>query len=70
MNTQHQLNNTGGLLLNINENARKVIFAICIVLCLMPFMSPAVRNSPRSTPGHTFTLIFVKAGFDRFRLTT
>jgi uncharacterized integral membrane protein (TIGR00698 family) len=42
MNTPHQLNNTGGLLLNINENARKVIFAICIVLCLMPFMSPAV----------------------------
>ncbi|QTE38272.1 YeiH family protein [Mucilaginibacter sp. P25] len=42
MNTQHQLNNTGGLLLNINENARKVIFAVCIVLCLMPFMSPAV----------------------------
>lgn len=42
MNTPHQLNNTGGLLLNINENARKVIFAVCIVLCLMPFVSPAV----------------------------
>jgi uncharacterized integral membrane protein (TIGR00698 family) len=42
MNTPHQLNNTGGLLLNINKNARKIIFAVCIVLCLMPFMSPAV----------------------------
>jgi len=42
MNAQHQLNNTTGLLLNINESARKVIFAICIVLCLTPFVSPAI----------------------------
>lgn len=41
MNTQ-QITNTGGLLLNINQNSRKIIFAVCIVLCLMPFMSPAI----------------------------
>ncbi|AYL95416.1 YeiH family protein [Mucilaginibacter celer] len=42
MNTQQQITNTGGLLLNLNQNARKIIFAVCIVLCLMPFMSPAI----------------------------
>ncbi|PWK79218.1 putative integral membrane protein (TIGR00698 family) [Mucilaginibacter oryzae] len=41
MNTQ-PITNTGGLLLNLSQNARKIIFAIGIVLCLMPFMSPAI----------------------------
>lgn len=41
MNTQ-PITNTGGLLLNLSQNARKIIFVIGIVLCLMPFMSPAI----------------------------
>ena len=31
-----------GLLLNVTENTRKIIFVICIVLCLTPFISPAI----------------------------
>lgn len=38
----HQLNRAGGLLLNINNNLRKVIFAIGIIFCLSPFASPAI----------------------------
>jgi uncharacterized integral membrane protein (TIGR00698 family) len=39
---QHQSTNNSGLLLNISANTSKVIFIICIVLCLTPFVSPAV----------------------------
>jgi uncharacterized integral membrane protein (TIGR00698 family) len=40
---QHSLtSNTTGLLINLNENSRKIIFIICIALCLTPFVSPAV----------------------------
>ncbi|WP_184549735.1 YeiH family protein [Mucilaginibacter sp. FT3.2] len=43
MNTQNQLSNNAGLLtVNINQNVRKIIFAICVMLCLTPFISPAV----------------------------
>jgi uncharacterized integral membrane protein (TIGR00698 family) len=43
MDTQHQLTNTGsGLLLNINDNTRKVVFILCFAMCLTPFISPAV----------------------------
>ncbi|NCD68242.1 YeiH family protein [Mucilaginibacter agri] len=43
MDTQHQITNTAnGVLLNINENGRKVIFIFATVLCLTPFVSPAV----------------------------
>jgi uncharacterized integral membrane protein (TIGR00698 family) len=38
----HQLNPASGLLLNVNDNLRKVIFTICIVFCISPFASPAV----------------------------
>jgi uncharacterized integral membrane protein (TIGR00698 family) len=31
-----------GLLLNVNEGTRKAVFIICIVLCLTPFISPAI----------------------------
>lgn len=43
MNIQHQLTqNTSGLLFNIDDNTRKVIFIICTALCLTPFISPAL----------------------------
>ena len=42
METQHQLSNTSGLLLSINDNTRKVIFIICIAFCITPFASPAI----------------------------
>jgi len=42
MQTQHQLTNTNGLLLNIHENGRKAIFIICITFCITPFASPAI----------------------------
>ncbi|WP_370577350.1 YeiH family protein [Mucilaginibacter sp. SP1R1] len=42
MHTQNQLTNTSALLLNVNSNVRIIIFAICIVLCLTPFVSPAI----------------------------
>ncbi len=38
----HQLNNTSGLLLNINGNLRKAIFVICVAFCLTTFASPAI----------------------------
>jgi len=31
-----------GLLLNVNESTGKAVFIICIVLCLTPFISPAI----------------------------
>jgi uncharacterized integral membrane protein (TIGR00698 family) len=41
---QHQLlnHNSSGLLLNVNDTMRKVIFIIGIALCLTPFISPAI----------------------------
>lgn len=43
MHTDHQFaNNKNALLLNISANARIIIFAICIALCLTPFVSPAI----------------------------
>ena len=42
MQTQHQLTTNSGLLLNINENARKAVFIICIALCLTHLISPAI----------------------------
>ncbi len=33
---------TTGLLINLNENSRKIIFIICVTLCLTPFISPAI----------------------------
>lgn len=43
MDTQHQLTeNNNGLILDINDHARKLIFFVCIILCLMPFVSPAM----------------------------
>ena len=44
MYTQNQqlTHKASGLLLNVNENARKAIFIICIALCLTPFISPAI----------------------------
>src|SRR4051794_9106505 len=43
MQTSNQIgSNTGTILLNVNSNIRIVIFFICIVLCLTPFVSPAI----------------------------
>ena len=44
MYTQNQqlTHKASGLLLNVNENTRKAVFIICIVLCLTPFISPAI----------------------------
>jgi uncharacterized integral membrane protein (TIGR00698 family) len=40
---QHPLTSkTAGLLINLNENGRKIIFIICVTLCLTPFISPAI----------------------------
>lgn len=40
---QHPLTSkTTGLLINLNENSRKIIFIICVTLCLTPFISPAI----------------------------
>jgi uncharacterized integral membrane protein (TIGR00698 family) len=44
MYTQNQqlTHKASGLLLNVNESTRKVVFIICIALCLTPFISPAI----------------------------
>ncbi|QJD96083.1 putative sulfate exporter family transporter [Mucilaginibacter robiniae] len=42
MDTQHQLTDKKGTLLNLNDNTRKVIFIFCVALCLTPFISPAI----------------------------
>lgn len=43
MYTQNKFgSNTNTLLLNVSSNARIIIFAICITLCLTPFINPAV----------------------------
>ncbi len=34
--------NQNGLLLNVTDNTRKLLFAISVVLCLTPFVSPAI----------------------------
>lgn len=31
-----------GLLINLNDSSRKIIFIICITLCLTPFINPAI----------------------------
>ena len=41
MQTPHQLSNNPSLI-NINENAKKIVFIICVAFCLTPFASPAV----------------------------
>ncbi|MEN0054524.1 MAG: putative sulfate exporter family transporter [Mucilaginibacter sp.] len=43
MQTSNQISsNTGTLLLHVNSNIRIVIFFVCTVLCLTPFVSPAI----------------------------
>ena len=44
MYTQNQqlTHKASGLLLNVNEGTRKTVFIICRVLCLTPFISPAI----------------------------
>ncbi len=41
MNTQHQLTQPHTFL-HLNENTRKVIFILCVSVCLTPFVSPAI----------------------------
>ncbi|MBS7565681.1 putative sulfate exporter family transporter [Mucilaginibacter sp. SMC90] len=41
MNTQHQLTQPLTFL-HLNENTRKVIFILCVSVCLTPFVSPAI----------------------------
>jgi len=36
------IKNTSGLILNISQNTSKIIFIVCITLCLTPFISPAI----------------------------
>ena len=42
MNDKAQITVKSGLLLNINENAQKLIFISCVLLCLTPFVSPPI----------------------------
>jgi uncharacterized integral membrane protein (TIGR00698 family) len=42
METPHQLNNVNGLLINISESTRKIIFIICVAFCITPFASPVI----------------------------
>jgi len=43
MITPHiQTQKTSGLLLTVNEHTSKAIFVICLILCLTPFVSPAI----------------------------
>jgi len=37
----HRIDQTSGLLLNVGDNLRKLIFAGCIVFCVSPFAGPA-----------------------------
>lgn len=41
MQTPHQITNSTSLV-NINNNAKKAIFIICVAFCLTPFASPAI----------------------------
>ena len=41
MQTPHQLSNNTSLI-NINDNAKKIIFIICVAFCLTHFASPAI----------------------------
>ena len=38
----HTITNQGFLPLNINQTTRKIIFISCVILCLTPFISPAI----------------------------
>ncbi|MCF0054931.1 YeiH family protein [Dyadobacter sp. CY356] len=40
-NQKHINDNFSGLILNLEDSRRKIIFALCAVLCLTPFISPA-----------------------------
>lgn len=42
MNTQPPLISPTGFILNTRENIRRVIFITCILLCITPYISPAV----------------------------
>jgi uncharacterized integral membrane protein (TIGR00698 family) len=42
MNTQPPLISPTGFILNTSENIRRVIFITCILLCITPYISPAV----------------------------
>lgn len=41
MQAPHQITNSTSLI-NINDNAKKAIFIICVAFCLTPFASPAI----------------------------
>ena len=41
MQAPHQITNSTALI-NINDNAKKAIFIICVAFCLTPFASPAI----------------------------
>jgi uncharacterized integral membrane protein (TIGR00698 family) len=41
MQTPHQITNNTSLI-NINNNAKKAIFILCVAFCLTPFASPAI----------------------------
>jgi uncharacterized integral membrane protein (TIGR00698 family) len=42
MQNHQTITNDTGLLLSVSDNMRKVIFIICVILCLTPFISPAI----------------------------
>ena len=42
MDTQHQLASQSNLLININNNGRKLLFVICAAFCITPYASPAI----------------------------
>lgn len=42
MNTQEQTISSTGLIFNIGSNAQKILFIICVIICLSPFASPAI----------------------------
>ena len=51
MQTQHIQQNSG-LLLNISDNLRKIIFILCIALCLTSIISPAIALLMGLTMAH------------------
>ena len=42
MQTQNTISSPTGVLLNIGDSTRKIIFIICAALCFTPFISPAI----------------------------
>jgi uncharacterized integral membrane protein (TIGR00698 family) len=42
MQNHQTITNDTGLLLSVSDNMRKMIFIICVILCLTPFISPAI----------------------------